>query len=1152
MPDFTHLHVHTQYSILDGAAKITSLLDKTKSSGMDALAITDHGNMYGVMSFITEAKERNIKPIIGCEVYIARKGYSSKSTKEDRSGYHLILLAKNKIGYYNLSRLVSMGFRDGFYYTPRIDKEWLKQYSEGIIACSACLGGEISQAILKNNIQKAEDAILEYLSIFGSDFYLELQRHGLEEQETVNKSILELANKHNVKVIATNDVHYINKEDFEAHNILICLNTGREVDDTDGMVYSGNEYLKTPEEMEELFFDIPEALSNTRELVEKVEEYDLERNVMLPGFPLPPEFTCEDEYLEFLTWKGAEKKYKEVTEEVKERLRHELSTIKKMGFAGYFLIVQDFINEARKMGVLVGPGRGSAAGSAVAFCVGITNIDPIKYNLLFERFLNPHRVTLPDVDIDFDDEGREKVIEYVVQKYGPNRVAQIVTFGTMAARSAIKDVARVLKLPLSEAEKLTKLVPDNQGVSLQKAFKDVPELAEYKKNGDELVQKTLAFAEILEGSARQTGTHACGVIIGPEDLINHVPLSTSKDSLLLVTQYDGKNVEKVGLLKMDFLGLKTLSIIKDTIVNIFKRHGVKIDIDKIPWDDEKTFELYKRGDTVGTFQFESEGMRAYLKELKPTDIEDLIAMNALYRPGPMNYIPLFIDRKHGRQKVEYPHEMLEEILKPTHGIMVYQEQIMQAAQIMGGFTLENADLLRQAMSKKLPEEMLKHRELFIKGAIEKGIEEKKAAEVFSIMEKFAEYGFNRSHSAAYSVVAYQTAYLKAHYPADFMAAVLTHNLNDIKKITFFIEATKQSDINVLGPDINESEMKFTVNKTGEIRFGLGAIKNVGEAAVQAIIEERKQNGAFTSIFDMVKRANLRSINKRCFESLAIAGAFDSYSDTHRAQYFFKSDSEDSTFLEKVIKHGSTYQERISATQQSLFGGTNEVKIPEPVMPVCRPWSKLDQLKNEKEVIGFYISGHPLDDFKVEIENFTNLTLENLNHDLKRYKNKTIRFAGIVTQINQRITKTNKPFGALTLEDYSGTMSLMLFSENYLRFKHLLEEGNFLYIRGNVQPKYKQEDQLEIKVNDIMLLADVLEKQVSKISIQVDLKDLDEKFIHQLKEMIVTSKGGCKVIFIVKDNVTKAEVQMHSNKYRIECSSFLKKLSSLKNIGYRIN
>ncbi|MFW6019866.1 MAG: DNA polymerase III subunit alpha, partial [Bacteroidales bacterium] len=1028
MAEFTHLHLHTQYSILDGASNIDLLMKQAAEMGMKSVAITDHGNMYGVMHFFNAAKKQDIKPIIGCEVYVAARTRFDKKEKIDRAGFHLVLLAKNKTGYHNLSKIVSKGFLEGFYYKPRVDKELLRQYSEGIIASSACLGGEVPKAILKSGKEKGREVIKEYKEIFGSDFYLELQRHGQEEQEAVNQAILSLAKEEDVKVLCSNDVHFVKKEDYEAHNILIHLNTGKELGEDMDMHYTGQEYFKSPDEMAGLFSDYPEALETTMEVAEKVEEYELERDVILPVFPLPEGFTDENEYLRHLTYEGAGKRYGEISENVRHRLDHELGIIKDMGFPGYFLIVQDFINKAREMDVIVGPGRGSAAGSAVAYAVGITNIDPIQYNLLFERFLNPERVNMPDVDVDFDDEGREKVLNYVIEKYGAEKVAQIVTFGSMAARSSIRDVARVLKLPLAEADKLAKLVPEGPKVSLKESVNKISELKTIKENEGGLQADTLKYGSILEGSVRQTGTHACGVIIGPEDLMEHIPLATAKDSNMPVTQYDGNYVESVGMLKMDFLGLKTLSIIKDALENINNRHDIKIDIENISLEDKKTFQLFQEGKTIATFQFESAGMREYLKKLKPSSIEDIIAMNALYRPGPMDYIPTFIARKHGREDVSYPHEMLKDILKPTYGIMVYQEQIMQAAQIMGGFTLGSADLLRRAMGKKKMNIMERMKKDFIKGAQEKNISEKKAAEVFGVMQEFANYGFNRSHAAAYSFIAYQTAYLKAHYPAEFMAAVLTHNINDIKKVTFFIEECQHMDIPVLGPDINESLDYFTVNDKGEIRFGMIAIKGVGEAAVEAIIQERNNNGVYKDIVDLVKRVNLQSVNRKSLESLAIAGAFDNFEGTHRAQYLYREHPDDTTFMDKLVKHGQSYQRSLHTTQQSLFGDASDIEVADPELPKCEPMSKIQQLQAEKELIGFYISGHPLDEFKLEIDNLTNVSIDFLNNNLENYKNREVVFAGMVTDAVKKITKKGKDFGIMTLEDYTGSIKLMLFSE----------------------------------------------------------------------------------------------------------------------------
>jgi len=1154
MPEFTHLHVHTQYSILDGAANIEAIIKKAKDSGMKALAITDHGNMYGVLKFYNEAIKQDIKPIIGCEVYVAIKGRTIKEKTRGKQYNHLILLAKNLTGYHNLMKLISLGYLEGFYYKPRVDKEILEKYSEGIIASSACLGGEVPQAFLNYGEEKAQEAIDWYKRVYKDDFYLELQNHGLSEQKTVNVALKRLAAKNELKVIATNDVHYINKEDYDAHDILIRLNTGSDINDVkDDLKYTGQEFLKTPEEMAEIFTDTPEALANTQEIIDKVEDYSIHSPVILPVFPLPEGFDSEDEYLRHLTYEGAKKLYPEMEEEIKARLDFELSVIKETGFPGYFLIVQDFINKAREMDVTVGPGRGSAAGSAVAYCTGITSIDPIKYNLLFERFLNPERVSLPDIDVDFDDEGREKVLDYVVNKYGKNRVAQIVTFGTMAAKLAIRDVARVLKLPLPDADRLAKMVPERPGITLKKAYDEVPELDQIKNHGEELERKTLRFAETLEGSARHTGTHACGVIIGRDDLINYVPLATAKDSTLMVTQYEGKLVESVGMLKMDFLGLKTLSIVNDAIKNIHLRHGVKINIDKIPLEDKRTYELYQRGDTIGTFQFESEGMRSYLKELKPTNIEDLIAMNALYRPGPMEFIPLYIRRKHKKEKVIYPHPLIEEILKPTFGIMVYQEQIMQVAQVMGGFSLGKADLLRRAMGKKNMKIMEEQLTLFVDGAAAKGIDKKNAEEVFHTMMEFAKYGFNRSHSAAYSLIAYQTAYLKAHYPAEYMAAVLTHNLNDIKKITFFIDESKRQNIPVLGPDVNESYLNFMVNDKGEIRFGLAGIKNVGENAALSIIGERDKNGKYKTIFDFTKRVNLKSVNKRSMESLAMAGAFDCFEDTHRAQYFFRENSEDTIFLEKIVKHAGDFQTQQNASQVSLFGDMSAIQVKEPQLPQCTPWTKLEQLKNEKDVTGFYMSGHPLEDFKIEIDHFCNVTINDTKSHREQFKNKSVSFAGIVTEVNHRTSKTGNSFATFTIEDFTDFDQFILFSEDYLKLKHFLVEGSSLFIRAQIQPRNnKNRDQLEVRIISIVLLTEVIEKFTTEMRLQIPLSLISPNLVKEIADMIKRNAGNCRLKFEINDEESNTSVGMPAPKHQVSASVFAKELAKYPELRFKFS
>ncbi|MBN4051922.1 DNA polymerase III subunit alpha, partial [Cytophagaceae bacterium AH-315-L13] len=1131
MPEFSHLHVHTYYSMLDGATNIGALFKKVKDNGMSAIAITDHGNMFGVPKFTAEAKKHDVKAIIGCEFYLAPNDCTDKS---DKIRYHQILLAKNKIGYKNLAKLSSIGFKEGFYYKPRIDKTILKKYKEGLIATTCCLQGQVPRTIIDKGEDAAEKVFNEWLDIFGDDYYIELQRHGIKDQDTVNEVLVRWSKKYGVKMIATNDVHYLDLKDSVAQDILLCLQTGKDYDDPKRMKFDGDQfYLKTREEMEELFSDLPEALENTSEIVSKIDTPDLKRDVLMPSYKLPEGFTSEEDYLKHLTYEGAKRKYGEITQDIIDRLELELGIIKDMGFAGYFLIVQDFIAAAKQLNVMVGPGRGSAAGSAVAYSIDITNIDPIKYNLLFERFLNPERVSMPDIDIDFDDEGRQKVIDYVVDKYGKDNVAQIITYGTMAGRSAIRDVARVLKLPLSEADRLAKLVPAGPGgMNLEKAYKEVKELAEAYGSPDELVKRTLNFAQVLENTPRHTGIHAAGVIIAPGDLTEYIPVCTSKDAELVVTQYEGKEVEDFGMLKMDFLGLKTLSIIKDAVVDVKKNHGVEIDIDKIPLDDEKTYELYQRGDTIGTFQFESEGMRGYLKELKPTSLEDLIAMNALYRPGPMDYIPEFIDRKHGRKEVEYPHEWLEDILKNTYGIMVYQEQIMQTAQIMAGYSLGAADVLRRAMGKKKAEVMEQQKVIFVAGAKEKGVDEQKAIEVFNIMEKFAAYGFNRSHSAAYSVVAYQTAYLKANYPGEYMAAVLTHNMNDIKKVTFFMDECRRMGVPVLCPDVNESTYKFVVNKKGEIRFGIGAVKGVGEKAIEVIVEERTENGAFQNIFDLTKRVNLRSANKKSLESLALAGAFDCFEDTYRSQYFLEYPNEQLNVLEKAIKFGGAFQANEIAPQQSLFGESGIEEIPVPKIPEGEPWPMIEMLRKEKEVIGVYITGHPLDEYKLEVENFCNCQLINYSD----HKGKSVTVAGIVTDVVNRYDKKGRPFGLFTIEDYTDSVQLALFSEYYLKFKHLLNIGECLYLKGKVQLRYNTTDRFEIRINDMELLAGIKNKLTKSITLNLALSDITGNFISELEKLVQKYPGQCNLNFKIHDGEDKIFVNMPSKKMKVDVNN----------------
>ena len=1156
MPSFNHLHCHTQFSLLDGASSITEMMKKAQTDGMRAVALTDHGNMFGAFKFVAEANKYNVKPIVGCEFYLVHDRHKRQFSKEDKDiRCHQLLLAKNAEGYKNLAKLCSLGYMEGMYSKwPRIDKELVLKYHKGLIATTCCLGAEVPQAILKHGEKEAEEIFKWWLNLFGEDYYIELQRHKLDEQEKVNQVLLKFAKKYNVKTIASNDSHYLDQQDFNPHDVLLCLNTGeiRSTPVGDGKGYrfgfpNDQFYFKTQAEMGQLFHDMPEALDNTNEIVDKIDHLKLQRDILLPNFPLPAGFLNLDDYLNFLTFEGAKARYNEISPEIEERLNHELYIIKTMGFAGYFLIVSDFIKAGRDLGVLVGPGRGSAAGSVVAFCIGITNIDPIKYNLLFERFLNPERVSMPDIDTDFDDEGRQRVIDYVVEKYGKNQVAQIITYGTMAAKSAIKDVARVMDLPLSESNALTKLVPERPGVTLKEAYKDSQELGLIRK-GTDLKAQILQMAERLEGSVRNAGIHASAVIIAPDDLTEYIPVSTSKESALLVTQFDGKVIEDAGMLKMDFLGLRTLTIIKSALQMIRKNHGIEVDIDELPLDDEKTFELYQNGDTVGTFQFESDGMRQWLAKLKPTDIEDLIAMNALYRPGPMQFIPNYIDRKHGKEKVEFPHPLLEGILKNTHGIMVYQEQIMQTAQIIAGYSLGGADLLRRAMGKKDREKMAKERVKFVSGAGDlHAIPKEKAEQIFDIMEKFAAYGFNRSHSAAYSVVAYQTGYLKAHYPAEYMAAVLTHNMGKIEKITFFMDECKRANIKVLGPDVNESSLFFDVNKEGQIRFGLGAIKGSGEAAVEAIISEREKNGPFENIFEFSKRVNLRSVNKKTFESMAMAGAFDCFNNFHRRQYLFAEDG-DASLIEKSIKFGNNSQSEENAAQQSLFGGNSGIEIPLPKVPDCEPYAEIEKLKIEKEVVGFYISGHPLDQFKLEIENFCTCTVDKI----EQYKGQDICIAGIITKNVIRQGKRGNPFALFSIEDYEGSLDMALFGEDFRKNQHLLHPGEFIFIKGKVDERYNQPGLWEVKPLHIQLLSEIREKMSKGLLLRINAQDIDMPLVDKLEAITEKFPGNCPIRLQIYDGAENMQVELLSRNYKIGLANdFILEIDGLKKVQYKV-
>ena len=1179
---FSHLHVHTQYSLLDGAASIPSLFKKAAHDGQPALAITDHGNMFGAFKFVAEAgKHKNadgtpkVKPIVGCEFYVVADRHRKTFTREEKDKrFHQLMLAKNAEGYRNLSKLCSLGYIDGFYSKyPRIDKELIVQYHQGLIATTCCLGASVPQAILRGDLAKAEEEFKWWLDLFGADYYVELQRHGLPEQEQVNSVLIQWARKYNVPIIASNDSHYTDQEDSNAHDILLCINTGEkqstpiatdEDASTKGKRFgfpNDQFFFKTQAQMAATFQDLPEALDNTGMIVDKVEHLKLKQDILLPAYQLPEGFTDQDEYLKHLTYQGAIKRWlngdggiDSLDPKIKERLDFELFVIKTMGFAGYFLIVQDFINAGRNMGVLIGPGRGSAAGSAVAYCIGITNIDPVKYDLLFERFLNPDRKSMPDIDTDFDDEGRQRVIDYVVEKYGKDQVAQIVTYGSMAAKSSIRDVARVMDLPLPEADRLAKLVPERPGIDLGRLLRAplegdgslrakeglgadeiaaVKQLREVLESG-ELTADVLQAAEKLEGSVRGTGVHAAGIIIAPKDLKEIIPVCTSKDSDLLLTQYDGKVIEDAGVIKMDFLGLKTLTIIRDALRMIKANHGVDIDIDDIPLDDPKTFALYQRAETNGTFQFESAGMQKYLRELKPDQFADLIAMNALYRPGPLDHIPTFIKRKHGLEPIIYDLPEMEELLKETYGVTVYQEQVMLLSQKLAGFTKGDADVLRKAMGKKDRATLDKMKGKFLEGTKERGFDPKVCEKVWTDWEAFAQYAFNKSHSTCYAFVAYQTAWLKANYPPEYMASVLTHSQGSIDKITFFMEECRRMGIPVLGPDVNESGLKFTVNKQGKIRFGLGAVKGVGEAAVEAIVKEREANGPFTDIFDLVRRVNLRAANRKALESLAYAGAFDGLPRTHRAQFFHSAGEGKPTFLEILTRYGQQCQDAADSAQVNMFGDADEAAmIPEPPLPPIDPWSALEQLHYEKEVIGFYLSGHPLDDHRLEIKHLCNTTLAELK-ELDKLAGRDLTFAGIVTKAEHRIAKSGKPFGSLSLEDHHGSFDLMFFSEDYLKFKIYLQTGALLLLKAKVAPRTwgRDEGQMELKVHHIDLLTDARDKYFTKLTVRLDADRMEEGVARELSRLLKSSPGKCKVQVMLHSETEQLVLEAQSKAYQV--------------------
>ena len=1264
MQDFVHLHVHTQYSLLDGQASVSALVDKAMKNGMKGIAVTDHGNMFGIKEFtnyvnkknggpkgeikdqkkrisaiesgkvecedkeaeiaickakIAEAEARLFKPIIGCEMYVARRTMDKKEGKPDQSGYHLIVLAKNEKGYHNLIKLVSHAWTDGYYMRPRTDRNELEKYHEGLIVCSACLGGEVPKKITQGLLDEAEEAIQWYKNLFGEDYYLELQRHkatvpranheAYPLQVNVNSHLIEYSKKYNVKLICSNDVHFVEEAHAEAHDRLICLSTGKDLDDPKRMLYTKQEWMITREEMNELFADVPEALSNTLEILDKVEYYSIDHAPIMPTFAIPEEFGTEEgyrqkytekdlfdeftqdengnvvlsedaaldkikrlggydklyrikleaDYLKKLTFDGAKKFYGDpLTPEIKERLVFELHIMKTMGFPGYFLIVQDFIAAGRNMGVSIGPGRGSAAGSAVAYCLQITKIDPIRYDLLFERFLNPDRISLPDIDIDFDDDGRGEVLRWVTEKYGHEKVAHIITYGTMATKLAIKDVARVQKLPLSESDRLAKLVPDKipeKKLNLRNAIDYVPELQAAEASPDPLVRDTLKYALMLEGNVRGTGVHACGTIICRDDITDWVPVSTADDKetgeKMLVTQYEGSVIEDTGLIKMDFLGLKTLSIIKEAVENIRLSKNIELDIDTISIEDPATYKLYSDGRTIGTFQFESAGMQKYLRELQPSTFEDLIAMNALYRPGPMDYIPDFIDRKHGRKPIEYDIPVMEKYLKDTYGITVYQEQVMLLSRLLADFTRGESDALRKAMGKKLRDKLDHMKPKFIEGGRKNGHDPKVLEKIWTDWEKFASYAFNKSHATCYSWVAYQTAYLKANYPSEYMAAVMSRSLSNITDITKLMDECKAMGIQVLGPDVNESNLKFTVNRHGDIRFGLGAVKGVGESAVQSIVEERRANGPFKGIFDFVQRVNLNACNKKNMECLALSGGFDSFPELKREQ-FFAVNSKGEVFLETLMRYGNRYQADKAAAVNSLFGGENVIDIATPEILPAERWGDLERLNRERDLVGIYLSAHPLDEYTIVLDHVCNTRMAELE-DKSALVGREITMGGIVTSVRRGISKNGNPYGIAKIEDYSGSAELPFFGNDWVTFQGYLGEGTFLFIKARCQPKQWRPEELDIKITSMELLPDVKEKLVEKITILVPLSVLNSAMVAELSSLTKDHPGNTELYFKVTDRDEKMHVDLISRPVKLsvgkELISYLKERPELE---FRIN
>ena len=1236
MQDFVHLHVHTQYSLLDGQTNIKKMIDKAVADGMRGVAITDHGSMMGVKEFMNTCNKKNkdlkeqglhIKPIVGCEVYVAPRKKEQKDGRQDSANYHLVLLAKNNQGYHNLVKIVSRAWTDGFYSHARTDRYDLEKYHEGLICCSACLGGELPKMITAGQIEEAENVARWYKNLFGDDYYIELQRHKAtalkanhetyQIQQQVNTELIRIAKKLDIKIICSNDVHFLDEENADAHELLICLSTGRDPDDPNLMRYSKQEWFKTRQEMNDAFADLPEALDNTIDILNKVEEYSIDHAPIMPNFPIPEEFGTEQEYrkkytdedifneftrdehgnevlspeeakkkidklggcdklyrikleadyLKELTFIGAKKRYGDpIPESVVEQLIFELHIMKTMGFPGYFLIVQDFINAARtELDVSVGPGRGSAAGSVVAYCLGITQIDPIKYDLLFERFLNPDRISLPDIDVDFDEDGRGRVLQWVTEKYGEEKVAHIITYGTMATKMALKDVARVLRVPLNVANDLCKAIPDRlpdlpdgkaRKMNLQNVLECVPEIQQASVSPDERLRMTVQYAKMLEGNVRNTGVHACGTIICRDDITDWVPVSTATDKTTkerqIVTQYEGSVIEDTGLIKMDFLGLKTLSIIKEAVENVKHSLNIDIDIDNIPIDDEKTFQLYCEGKTIGTFQFESPGMQKYLRELQPGVFEDLIAMNALYRPGPMDYIPDFIDRKLGKKPIEYDIPVMEKYLKDTYGITVYQEQVMLLSRLLGNFTRGESDTLRKAMGKKIRSKLDELKPKFISGGKANGHDPKVLEKIWADWEKFASYAFNKSHATCYSWVAYQTAYLKANYPSQYMAATLSRNLSDITDITKLMNECKAMGINVLGPDVNESERKFSVNAKGNIRFGLAAIKGVGDSAVNSIIKERETNGPFKGIFDFVQRVNLSACNKKNVECLALAGAFDSFPEITREQVMAPI-SANETFADVLVRYGNKYQADKNERQNSLFGDFgDDIALVTPKIVDAPAWSTLLRLNNEREHVGIYISGYPLDEYKVIINNVCNTKLSALKNDRPSLKNKEVIVAGVITARREAMTKKSEKCGFVTIEDFTESGELALFGEQWLKWEYMLKEGNFVLVRATGKPRRYNEDIVDVDVNSVSLLQDVKDTIIEKLTITIPLTEIDGLLVDELDDLL-SSQGNTTLMINIVDYVSKETVDLVSSSRKITVTdALIEYLESKDGIVFKIN